>query len=219
MASEKAEDMRPINNYHPEDCGCDICCPEPSRQEPSPRPAGKPPFCVCPNPYHGAQPVSVPARCERCGRDVAPTDDSTQPVPRERPEWERQESCPECDGDGCLKCFEASLRELREENEKLRQQLDGIALAKGSDPLVCYVCGRDKGPHVVVYQYCYDHHTKAESAEAELARCKEQLEAVTGTLQKWISDPRSNQTAYDGHRWEVEFVELLNQLEAERSRK
>ena len=70
--------------------------------------------------------------------------------------------------------------------KELEQQLEGIALAKGSKPLVCFKCGPVKGGHSAVYHYCHSCKDGAESAEAKLTKLREAVPLITRTINEWV---------------------------------
>jgi len=149
--------MRPTNNYHPDDCGCDICCPEADRQD---------------------HPARERASAEAIAQEFLPRNLQGKQVELEQAIHDY------------AKTLESSLRELREEKQDycdkyiaVRHQLTNSVLANNSlqrenEQLKAEKSDIDDYGYVLnVARTWKEASQKLEAAEAELARCKEQLEA------------------------------------------
>ena len=66
--------------------------------------------------------------------------------------------------------------------------LEGIALAKGSRPQVCWKCGPAKGGHPVVYHYCHACKDTAESNEAEVKTLRAERYAAEREIERMLSN-------------------------------
>jgi hypothetical protein len=56
------------------------------------------------------------------------------PAPAPQPKWERLESCPECDGDGCNMCEPAPQKDELKQRESINERLKGRKPLPDADP-------------------------------------------------------------------------------------